>query len=89
MLIDAVCRKLRTAEFSEQFRAQLNMAIRLAPQAVKVQATELLGAKKPFVRRYAQWTLTRISRIEAHVAPSEEGVRLSSYLSVSLPHRPT
>lgn len=60
LLVDTICSRLITGNFSEQFKDQLTMAIRFRPQRMLDCATNCLDSKKSYVQRYAAWVLARI-----------------------------
>lgn len=63
-LVEKVIWRLENGEFSEQFKDQLTMAIRFAPDRMLKAATLLLDDKKDYVRRYANWVCSAIARAD-------------------------
>jgi hypothetical protein len=60
----AACIAARLAEgrFTEQFKDQLRLALRLDSPRLLAQARQALGSPKPYVRKYAEWVLNRPAR---------------------------
>ncbi len=58
-LVGAVTRRLADGIFSEQFRDQLRLALRLRPARVHAVAAANLESEREHVRRLARWVMER------------------------------
>lgn len=56
-LVVCICHRLSTGQFSEQFRDQLRLSLRLDPRTTLAAATRALKSDRPHVERYAKWVL--------------------------------
>ncbi|WP_201766195.1 hypothetical protein [Rhodopirellula baltica] len=54
-MIDAIAGRLIDGRFSEQFKDQLSMAIRLDPDRMTGAVTVASCSDKDYIRRYADW----------------------------------
>ena len=63
VLVQAVCNRLLTGAFSEQFKDQLALAIRFRPLEMAQYATLACESKKDYVQRYGRWVLEKLSMI--------------------------
>ncbi|WP_430453833.1 hypothetical protein [Rhodopirellula europaea] len=54
-MVDAITNRLTDGQFSEQFKDQLSMAIRLAPDEIADAAALASGSERGYIRRYANW----------------------------------
>ncbi|MEM6365392.1 MAG: hypothetical protein AAF745_13280 [Planctomycetota bacterium] len=54
-MVDAIISRLTDGRFSEQFKDQLSMAIRLAPDEMADAAALASDSQLSYVRRYANW----------------------------------
>jgi hypothetical protein len=63
-LVDTIAERLIYGRFSEQFRDQLSMAIRFAPDRMRTIAESLLTSDKTYVRRYADWVIKTLNQRE-------------------------
>ena len=61
-IVDAVVGRLLDGRFSEQFKDQLAMAIRLSPDRLHETAMRALGSNKDYIRRYGGWVRKAFSR---------------------------
>lgn len=56
-MVEAICSRLVQGHFYEQFKDQLSMAIRFAPDRMTDAAAEAAQSDKDYVRRYASWVV--------------------------------
>jgi hypothetical protein len=63
VLVEAICQRLTSGRFSQQFKDQLTMAIRFRPDEMHRSATHALASKKYHVRKYAKWVLQKLDRV--------------------------
>ncbi|MDF2447202.1 MAG: hypothetical protein K0S46_2438 [Moraxellaceae bacterium] len=61
VVVEGILKKLREGDIDEQFMDQLRLCHHLSPERTRAVATELLGAEKEYIRRYAG----RVLRINA------------------------
>ena len=54
-MVDAIISRLTDGRFYEQFKDQLSMAMRLAPDEMADAAALASGSERAYVRRYATW----------------------------------
>ena len=59
-LVEKIISRLKTGNFSEQFKDQLTMAIRFSPDKMLETAHRLRDSEKEYVRRYAAWVCNAI-----------------------------
>ena len=59
-MVDAIERRLIDGRFYEQFKDQLSMAIRFAPDRMAVAAAVGSRSDKDYIRRYSAWTFHAI-----------------------------
>jgi hypothetical protein len=57
-LVTAILGRLSSGDFSEQFRDQLRLAMRLDPEGTAKLAKRSLKSDKSHVRRFAAWVLS-------------------------------
>ena len=57
-LLHAILGRLNSGHFSEQFRDQLRLAMRLDKEETVAAARSALDSRKEHVRRYARWVLS-------------------------------
>ena len=67
-IVDTVTRRLLTGKFSQQFKDQLNLSLRLSPEATLKAANEANSSPKSYVRRYARWTIARHQRMRENAS---------------------
>jgi hypothetical protein len=58
-VVQAVLGRLATGRFSEQFEDQLQLALRLDPEAARAVALTCLSSPRNYIRRYAEMVLRR------------------------------
>lgn len=58
VLVECITARLRSGNFSEQFKDQLRLALHLDAQRTLAAARKGLESARPHVRRYAEWVLT-------------------------------
>lgn len=58
-LVQAILNRLVTGRFSEQFKDQLQLALQFNPKLSRTIALECQNSEKDYIRRYAEWALTR------------------------------
>ncbi len=63
-LVESIIKRLQQGKFSEQFRDQLRMAIRFAPEKMKSIALALSTSELDYVRRYAFWVLQSVDALK-------------------------
>lgn len=61
-LLTTVLGRLSTGNFSEQFKDQLDLALRISPARTLDAANRGLSSSKDHVRRYCKWTIERRCR---------------------------
>jgi uncharacterized protein (DUF2236 family) len=61
-LVNRITQRLAAGTFSEQFRDQLRLAIKLDTQTTLSVATQCLTAQKAHVRRLAAWVVNNVER---------------------------
>ncbi len=71
-VVRAVGERLVSGRFSEQFKDQINLGLRLLPDLKLSFAKQGLISKKQYVRRYSNWTIERFGRMNAMRAPSTD-----------------
>ncbi|MEM1226872.1 MAG: hypothetical protein AAGJ40_14330 [Planctomycetota bacterium] len=54
-MVDAIVSRLIDGRFYEQFKDQLSMAIRFAPDRLAEAANVASSSEKDYIRRYAAW----------------------------------
>jgi hypothetical protein len=54
-MVDAIVTRLIDGRFYEQFKDQLSMAIRFAPDRMAEAAAVAARSDKDYIRRYAAW----------------------------------
>ena len=54
-MVDAIVNRLIAGRFSEQFKDQLAMAIRIAPDRMSNAANVASNSDRGYIRRYAEW----------------------------------
>jgi len=54
-MLDAIIDRLIDGRFSEQFKDQLSMAIRFAPERMADAVTVASSSDRGYIRRYADW----------------------------------
>ena len=54
-MVDAIIDRLIDGRFSEQFKDQLSMAIRFAPERMAGAVTVATRSERGYIRRYADW----------------------------------
>ena len=54
-MVAAITKRLVTGQFSQQFRDQLSMAIRLSPDRLDHAASVAANSDRDYIRRYAGW----------------------------------
>ncbi|MBR9802931.1 hypothetical protein GYB59_15120 [bacterium] len=54
-MVDSIISRLIDGRFYEQFKDQLSMAIRFAPDSMAEAAAEASRSDKDYIRRYADW----------------------------------
>jgi hypothetical protein len=59
-LVKTIIVRLETGNFSQQFKDQLAMAIRFAPDDMLEAARRLMESEKEYIRRYAFWICNAI-----------------------------
>ncbi len=62
-LVERIIWRLKTGNFSEQFKDQLKMAIRFSPNKMLETAHQLRDAEKEYVRRYAAYVCRAIDNL--------------------------
>ncbi|WP_039962531.1 hypothetical protein [Rhodopirellula europaea] len=63
-MVDAIINRLTDGRFSEQFKDQLSMAIRLAPDGMADAAALASGSERGYIRRYATWVRNTLDSSE-------------------------
>lgn len=56
-LLDCILHRLRSGEFSEQFKDQLRLALHLDKEKTVSSCETAKSSDRPHVRRYAEWVL--------------------------------
>ena len=67
-LLTCILRRLRSGEFSEQFKDQLRLALHLDTKQTLSACESAISSDRPHVRRYAAWALS-LPRVPAHSSP--------------------
>ena len=60
-LVECICQRLVSGNFSQQFKDQLMMALRFRPARLKDCAELAAGSSKDYVRRYAAWVAHKLA----------------------------
>ncbi len=69
-LLNCILHRLRSGEFSEQFKDQLRLALHLDAKQTFAACEGAMSSDRPHVRRYAMWALSLPkSVIAAHRSP--------------------
>lgn len=58
-LVASITGRLENGVFTEQFKDQLRLALHLDPAKTREACRRALTSPKPYVRRYAEWGLSR------------------------------
>ena len=61
-LLKTILGRLLTGNFSEQFKDQLDLALRISPNSTLEAAQKGLESAKDYVRRYCRWAIERHRR---------------------------
>ncbi|MBS0450642.1 MAG: hypothetical protein JSS14_04965 [Proteobacteria bacterium] len=69
-LLDCILRRLRTGEFSEQFKDQLRLALHIDAKKTQLVCEQAMSSERAHVRRYAAWAQAACLKIAACHTPS-------------------
>ncbi|MFK7738246.1 MAG: hypothetical protein AB8B50_19640 [Pirellulaceae bacterium] len=64
-MVEAIVSRLVGGQFSEQFKDQLCMAVRLAPARMNEATHVASSSERAYVRRYADWIRNALSRSQS------------------------
>ena len=67
LLVECICNRLLSGNFSEQFKEQLTMAVRFRPDELLECALQALKSDKEYIRRYGAWVENKVHTWRVHL----------------------
>lgn len=65
-MVDAIVERLTKGQFYQQFKDQLTMAIRFAPDRMAASAAVASSSDKEYIQRYANWVRHALYTVKAN-----------------------